>query len=160
MYVGKAQSQVRHDGAAVPALLGILRALRADYEAGHLGTVEELVRAGVFVDFLEMADELVSKDYKDAAAVIAGSVLEEHLRKLAMRHGVDVEHNARPRKAEAINADLVKSDAAYNLLDQKSVTAWLGLRNDAAHGHYDGYDRARVEAMIRDVRAFMQRHGA
>jgi hypothetical protein len=152
--------QSGYDGYIAPKLAGILRALREDYAAGYMQTIENLIHANLFADFLEMADELVGKGYKDAAAVIAGSTLEEHLRKLAVRSGVDAETpDGKPRKADTINADLVKAES-YGKLDQKSVTAWLGLRNDAAHGHYENYDRAQVEALIRDVRSFMQRHPA
>ena len=116
------------DGDAILKLSGILTALRDDYKAGYLRTVEELVHADVFADFLEMADELVSKAYKDPAAVIAGSVLEEHLRKLALPVGVALAApNGQPKKADVINADLVKA-GVYNKLEQKDVTAWLGVR--------------------------------
>jgi len=45
-------------------------------------------------------------------------------------------------------------------LEQKSVTAWLDLRNKAAHGHYDDYDHQQVAALIRDVREFLIRNPA
>lgn len=143
----------------VLVMAGVLDALRDDYRAGYLRSVEELIHADVFADFLEMAEELHSKKYKDPAAVIAGSVLEEHLRKLAVAHGVAIETGGKPKKADTINADL-KKVGAYNALEQKSVTAWLGLRNDAAHGKYGEYDHAQVAALIRDVRGFMVRHPA
>jgi hypothetical protein len=148
------------DGWIVARLAGVMRGLRLDYEAGHMQTVEELVHADVFADFIEMAEELVGKNYKDPAAVITGSVLEEHLRKLAGKHGISTAHpDGRPIKADTLNAELIKA-GAYNKLTQKSITAWFDLRNNAAHGHYDEYDRAQVEAMIRDVRSFMERHPA
>jgi hypothetical protein len=109
---------------------GILQALRDDYEAGYLQTVEELIHADVFADFLAMAHELLSKRYKDPAAVLAGSVLEEHLRKLAVPAGVSVVVGGKPKKADTVNADLVKA-TVYNKLEQKQVTAWLDLRNKA-----------------------------
>ncbi len=146
-------------GASVPRLAGIIRALRDDYEAGYMRSIEELIRADVFADFLEMADELHAKNYKDSAAVIAGSVLEEHLRKLAVANGVAIETGGKPMKADTINGDLVKA-AVYNKLVQKQVTAWLGIRNSAAHGKYEEYDHAQVEGLIRDVRDFMVRHPA
>jgi hypothetical protein len=49
---------------------------------------------------------------------------------------------------------------AYNGLEQKSGTAWLDLRNKAAHGHYDDYDHQQVAALIRDVREFLIRNPA
>jgi hypothetical protein len=140
-------------------LVGVLRALRDDYAAGHIRTVEELVHADVFADFLEMAEELLVKRYKDAAAVIVGSVLEEHLRKLAGIFGVSARVGKAHKKADAINADLVKA-GAYNKLEQKNVTAWLGLRNDAAHGAYGNYDHAQVGIFLTSVREFITRHPA
>jgi hypothetical protein len=100
------------DGKRILTLIGILQALQADYAAGYLRTVEELLHADVFGDFLGMADELLDKGYKDASAVIAGTVLEEHLRKLAASHNIAVENEeGKARKAESLNADLAKEEA-------------------------------------------------
>ena len=100
-------------------LVGVLRALRKDLDDGYTRTIEELIHADVFADFLEMASELVDKNYKDPAAVIAGSTLEEHLRSLAGRSGVAVEsEDGKPRKADTLNADLVKA-GVYNKLEAK-----------------------------------------
>lgn len=64
----------------VNGLVGVVVSLRADIEADYLQTIAQLIHADVFADFLEMADELQSKGFKDPAAVLTGSVLEEHLR--------------------------------------------------------------------------------
>ena len=69
-------------------LAGTLKALRDDYEAGHIQTVRELIHGETFSDFLDMASHLLSEKYKDAAAVIAGGVLEQHLRALCVKHRV------------------------------------------------------------------------
>ncbi len=151
-------SREHQPGWRVPHLLGILTALHDDYRAGHMRTVEELVHADLFSDFLDMAQELQAKGFKDPAAVLTGSVLEEHLRKLADKSSVAVtDSEAKPRKAEALNNDLA---AVYGKGEQKQVTAWLDLRNDAAHAHYDNYDHARVALMIQGVRDFLIRHPA
>jgi hypothetical protein len=89
------------EGVRLQGLIGILSGLRADIAGGYLAGVEELVHADVFSDFLAMAAELLDKDYKDPAAVVAGSVLEEHLRKLAERTGLQVE-DERGKPAGAI----------------------------------------------------------
>lgn len=126
------------DEITLSRLLSALAAFRSDVEAGHAQTLVELVHANVFADFLEMAEELQAKSFKDPAAVITGSVLEEHLRKLGAKHGVATQDDeGRALKAERINASLAAA-AVYNGVEQKSVTAWLGLRNKAAHGEYDG----------------------
>jgi hypothetical protein len=146
--------------AGITGLMGALAALRADVEAGYMRTLEELVHADVFGDFLEMAEELVGKGYKDAAAVIAGSVLEAHLRQLADNAGIaTTSTSGSPLKASRLNDEL-KAVPVYSALEHKSITAWLALRNDAAHGNYSNYDQKQVEALIRDVRDFMVRHPA
>ena len=146
-------------GDKVPRLLGVLHGLRDDYAAGYVQTVQELVHSFLFADFLDMATELQQKGFKDPAAVLTGSVLEEHLRKLAEKSNVAVTNDdGKPRNAEAINTDLGKE--AYGVGEQKQVTAWLDLRNDAAHGHYDEYEHSRVAVMIDGVRDFLNRHPA
>ncbi len=119
--------------------LGILRAVREDVQGGHLATLRELVHADVFSDFLEMAEYLMAEDhgYKDPAAVLAGGVLEEHLRQLCQRHSIATEtqgtNGAKPKKADTMNADLTGA-TIYNKNQQKIITGWLGTRNSAAHG--------------------------
>jgi hypothetical protein len=131
-------------------LRGILNALRADYDAGRLQSFQELIHADLFSDFLEMAEYLMQEGYKDPAAVIAGGVLEEHLRKLCGKYGVTIP--AKP-KLDTMNADLAKG-GAYNKNDQKQVTAWAGLRNDAAHGNYSNYGDGEVKLMVAGIRDF------
>ncbi len=145
---------------SVAALAGILNTVRADYEAEFMQTLRELIHADLFADFLDMANHLRSKGYKDPAAVLAGSVLEEHLRKLGARHGVArTKGDGSPAKAVSINADLARLEV-YGKTTQKDVTAWLGRRNDAAHGHFDRYSDGEVRLMIESIRNFISAHPA
>ena len=61
---------------------GILAAAKEDYIGGLLDDQKTLVCAEVFTDFLQQADYLLREGYKDPAAVIAGAVLEDGLRRL------------------------------------------------------------------------------
>ncbi|HEY4279038.1 MAG TPA: hypothetical protein VGM91_12495 [Conexibacter sp.] len=146
--------------ATVTNLTGVLVALRAAIEAGYLLTLQELVHATVFSDFLEMADELQRRGFKDAAGVIAGTVLEEHVRKLAAANEVETQDNeGKALKLERLNTLLARV-RVYNGLEQKNVTAWYDLRNKAAHGEYEAYDHSQVAGMIQGVRDFAIRHPA
>ncbi|KQV49534.1 hypothetical protein ASC95_16185 [Pelomonas sp. Root1217] len=140
--------------------IAILGAIRQEIAGGWLFTVKGLVAAELFADFMSMAEHLLETGYKDPAAVMAGSVLEEHLRQLCGKHGVDVEEERDgklvPLKADRLNAELVKK-GGYNKLDQKLVTAWLEVRNNAAHGKYELYTRDHVAQMIPGVLGFMSR---
>src|SRR5579862_4321004 len=64
--------------------LGILTAIQSQIKGGWIETTKGLVTAEVFADFLEMAEHLLEQQYKDAAAVLVGGVLEEHLRQLCL----------------------------------------------------------------------------
>ena len=139
-------------------MVGVLRALRREYDEGYLTTVKGLVRAEVFADFLGMAEHLLEQDYKDPAAVLVGGVLEEHLRGLCADRSIPTETSGRPKKADAMNAALFRA-SAYNKLDQKNVTAWLDLRNKAAHGSYDQYTQEQVRMMFFGVTEFTARTG-
>lgn len=143
----------------LPHLVGMLAALKQAYEKGYLHTVEELIHADLFSDFFEMSEYLLSEGYKDPAAVISGSVLEEHLRKLCIRNSITVETTGKPKKADTLNSELA-AKTVYSKLDQKSVTAWLDLRNKAAHGKYSGYNKEQVDLMIKSVRDFLSRNPA
>ncbi len=105
-------------------LYGILKALRAAYANGYLQTVQEFVHADTFSDFLEMAEYLLSEGYKDAAAVIGGSALEENIRKLCGKNGVAVgDAKGHPKKASLMNDDLVKSGASTRRSRQPAPAA-------------------------------------
>ena len=138
--------------------LGIFRAIRDQIRGGWIETTKGLVSAEVFADFLEMAEHLLDEKYKDPAAVMIGSVLEEHLRQLCPSVSVPVVEpsSGKTRKAESLNADLAKA-GKYNLLDQKQVTAWLDLRNKAAHGKYSEYVEQQVRGMLDGVTNFISR---
>jgi len=146
------------------SIMGVVKGLLDDMAAGYTKSLVEIVHADLFSDFLEMARHLCESGYKDAAAVVAGSTLESHLRELCRRAGVPVEvakgsGAATPKKADTMNADLV-SGGVYTKLDQKSVTAWLDLRNKAAHGEYVKYSQEQVTLLISGVRDFIGRNPA
>jgi hypothetical protein len=158
--VDRLYNMMKIDQDCRPELAGIVTALRDDIQAGWLESVIELAHADTYEGYLEMAEGLASQGYKDAAAVIAGTSLEVHLKTLASKYGVDISTSGGgPKKADTLNSDLRKADV-YNALEQKSVTTWLGIRNSAAHGHYDEYDMNRVVELIKGVRDFAIRYPA
>lgn len=138
---------------------GILKSIKTEIDNGWLTSLKGLVSAEIFSDFLEMADHLLRENYKDPAAVMIGSVLEEHLRQLCNKHGIltDDQKTGKPKKADLLNSELAGS-SVYNKLDQKNVTAWLDLRNKAAHGKYADYNQQQVEFMMQTVTEFITRN--
>lgn len=143
-------------GTVTYPLLGSVYALREEVRRGYMGSFETLVRAETFGDLLDMADYLQTEGYKDPAAVIAGGVLQEHLRELAKEHGISLVDRIDWKKSQQLNQDLAAA-GVYPSTDQKSVAAWLGVRNDAAHGNFDEYKGGQVDLMLRGVPDFVGR---
>jgi hypothetical protein len=142
-------------------IMGILKGLRFDLQQGYLQTLRELVHADLFSDYLDMASYLQEEGYKVAAAVIAGSTLEEHQRKLADKYGIDItlrdkKGKEMPKKAHRLNEDLTKA-GVYSANGHKSVTALLALRTSAAHGRDNEYTLDQVGPMILAIRELVNR---
>ncbi|MET7438833.1 hypothetical protein ACFYQQ_09735 [Streptomyces sp. NPDC005496] len=147
------------DGSRLIHNVKVLITLKEDLRAGWTETVVELVHADTYSDFLQMADGLLSKGYKDAAAVITGTALEVHVRALCSKNNVTTAVAGRPKKADTMNADLKKT-GVYDGFQQKEVTTWMALRNSAAHGDYGDYDHTQVRRFLDGVEAFMKKFPA
>ncbi len=157
------QYKIYYDHKKLGPLKGVLDGLYQDLKAGYLKSFSELIHADIFSDYIEMAEYLLEEGYKDPAAVITGSTLEEHLRKLCIKNGIDIEIMSKgklgPKNANGMNSDLAK-EGVYSKLELKSVTAWLDLRNKAAHGKYSEYNENQVNQLIIGVRDFIIRNPA
>ncbi len=132
---------------------------QSEIKNGWIGNFKSIVSAEIFSDYLEMADHLLMNKYKDPSAVLIGSTLENGIKQLCVKNKVPIEfENGKgklvPKKASTLNDELVKA-SVFNKLTQKQVTAWLGLRNDAAHGNYNEYDLNDVKNMLDGVRNFL-----
>jgi hypothetical protein len=159
-YIQFAKSTDNHNQTNVRSGISILEAIREEIAGGWLISVKSLISAELFADFLDMATHLLDLNYKDPAAVMAGSVLEEHLRQLCSQSSIAVVEDKDGKlvhiKADRLNADLTKS-SVYSRLDQKNITAWLDLRNNAAHGKYDSYTEEQVRLMLMGITDFIAR---
>lgn len=136
------------------SIMGVVQALKEDLEAGYLDTLTKLVQADIFSDFLEMGEYLLTEGYKDASAVIIGGVLEDTLRKIAEKNEISVKNEkGKLLTIEPLNTELAKN-SVYDKLTQKQITSWADLRNNAAHGHYEKFDKKQVEMMLLFVQSF------
>lgn len=145
----------KYVGWHVRYITGVARALLHDLKGGYLESVAELVHANVAGDYLEQARALLDSHYKDAAAVMIGAILEQRLKNLADKHGTgSLKGDGSAKSANSLNDELAAA-GVYSKTEQKNVLAQLGLRNDAAHGHYSNYDEARVKLMLATVQHFL-----
>ena len=146
------------------AVFNVVKALRKDLSQGNLKSISEIIHADLFANFTEMAEHLLEEGYRNPAAVIIGSVLEEHIRKLCIKNGepltyLDKKGDLKPNNFETLNVNLRKAEV-YKLSDQQLLTGWYAVRNAAAHGKYSEYDEEKIKDMLEWVRDFITRHPA
>jgi paraquat-inducible protein B len=139
-------------------MVATVKAAMEDLKGGHFFEAKTLLEAELFSDLLEQAGELSQAGYKDAAAVLAGAVLEKHLRSMCLHRGIGLlKPNGKHKMINDMNDELAKA-GAYNALKKKQMTVWADLRNNAAHGNTAAYTAADVTNFLRDVSDFCANH--
>lgn len=148
------------ESAIIPRV-GILEAAKNDYEKGYCSSLRSLITAEVFSDLLEQAKHLLDNGYFIPAAVLAGCVLEDALRKLCQTNDVTIANEPKLNYM----SDQLQKQGAYNALTHKNVAVWANLRNDAAHGKWNELSNAealdyrrQVSTMIQEVESFIAKY--
>ena len=130
--------------------LALLESARNEVEFGGLRRIEDMVFADVSANFLNMARHLHDGGHKDPAAMLAGAVLEDGLRRLASAHELSGDN------IKTLNDRLAQA-GVYNRLTQKKVQVWNDVRNHAAHGNFEEYDARDVGGMLEGVESLLER---
>jgi hypothetical protein len=148
-----------HNDYKVEQLTAIAHALRADVEAGYVETIEQRARGEIFDDLLEMASA-VSKTNPAGAAILAGAVLEEHIRKMADAAGIRVaKASGDIVKFETLSQSLVEV-GVISQPERKIIAGWYGQRTEATHGRFENVVNAEVPRMIDSVRRLLVEYPA
>jgi hypothetical protein len=133
------------------ALQGVISAAMNDYRQGFVADNSLLISAEVFDDLLVQAEILLEHDFKDSAAVLIRAVLEDGLRRIATALGVEI---GSKDPGGTVNEKLYRAKA-YTLLECKEIIAKLEVGNNAAHGHFDRYQKVDVVDFLRYTRRFL-----
>ena len=140
----------------------LLLALKDDLKLGLLDRLVVRVQAEVAADYLGMAEALLGEGGNSQhdhvpAAVLAGAVLERALREMCGRQTPPIpvqKANGEPKTLNPL-IDELKVAGVFNELRAKSLRSWAAVRNAAAHGEFDKFTRADVDAMVRGVGQFL-----
>ena len=142
-------------------LLPKLKAMRKDIEAGLFDDLIQQLEITVASDYMSQARELLGHKESNhfdhvPAAVLAGAVLERHLRELCVRWGIaTIDGNGKALMMDGLISALAKTDKIENPLAQQ-LRAWAAIRNKAAHGEFEAFDRQSVEGMLAGVQCFLR----
>lgn len=145
--------------------LSRLKGLKDDFQKGFLGDLGLEIEAAIVADYMGQAEQLLAEgqsgkyDYVPAA-VLAGAVLEKSLRTLCDKQSPSistVNNNGKPLTLTPL-IDVLKKNNLFNELTAKQLRAWADIRNSAAHGHFDEFNRSQVDLMIQGINNFLATH--
>ena len=147
---------------ALGYIKGILQGLKDDYENGFLDNLEEQIVANISADYMTQVEGLLHEGQPGQhdhvpGAVLCGAVLEDALRRLCDRQTPQVptdKPNGRPKALNALIQDLQKANA-FNKLKADQLRAWAKIRNSAAHGKFNEFNRNDVDLMVNGVKNFL-----
>lgn len=134
--------------------VAILQAMKDDLQEGFLEDLHELIAAEVFTDFLDMADYLIEKKYKDPAVFVASCVLEDSLRRLSDKNKIVIK---REDNIGSLNQKLLQGKI-YNKNVFGQVQAWQKIRDSANHGKWEEYTLQDAEDLCKWVRRFVSEY--
>ncbi|GAB5418240.1 MAG: hypothetical protein Crog4KO_16550 [Crocinitomicaceae bacterium] len=121
-------------------------------------SLEREIQIETVSDYLEQADNLLrdKKVHPAAPTVIIGASLEEFLRNWLEQENVDlskIKLSLDSYSKELRTRDLITKQ------DAKDITSWAGIRNDAAHGHWEEVsDNPRIKLMLEGVNLFIRKY--
>ena len=122
-------------------------------ECGLLTTVENRAIAVTFDDFLDHGAEYLKHGRKDEAAVIAGIVFEDTIRRIC--RVLEIPENGAP--LDALISELTKRNV-LTALKAKRARAAAGLRTSAAHARWEEIQLSDVQPVIEFTRELMAAH--
>ena len=139
-----------YNNAKVPAMIGALATLRQAVDKGLLVSLESRLRANIHDDLLQQAKALLDSGYHVAAMVLVGGVLENHLQKLCIKHGLTWKGDGSISK---YNDQL--HGGVYDKPTWRRLQSLGDSRNDAAHGQGATLKAPDVEDHYRFVGRFI-----
>ena len=138
--------------------VAVLSSFIAHLEDGLVGGISPKYQAELDMvsELLEQANNLLinSKVHPAAPAVLIGATLEEFLRTWVEEAGLSL-------GSKKANLDsytkLLRENELITKQDAKDITAWAGIRNDAAHGNWSEVgDKSRIKLMLEGVNLFIR----
>ena len=139
-----------------------LKGLKDDLEKGFLGDLGLEIEAAIVADYMGQAEQLLAEGQSGKydhvpAAVLAGAVLEKSLRTLCDKQSPPISTVNTKGLPLTLNPliDTLKKNNLFNQVTAKQLRHWADIRNSAAHGHFDEFDRNQVDLMIQGINHFL-----
>ncbi|MBE2272500.1 MAG: DUF4145 domain-containing protein [Anaerolinea sp.] len=150
------------DPRSCSRLTAYVKALDESYRAGMFDSAMRAVEAEVTTDYVTQAENLLTgagpgEFTHVPAAVLAGAILEDRLRRLCLRQNPPIlvmMPNGSHKTLDPLITDLQKVNV-FNPAKADRLRAWAKIRNYAAHGEFSEFSRQDVEKMIAEIKEFL-----
>jgi hypothetical protein len=136
------------------SIQGIVEGTRANIECGFVDKLESKLVIDIKTDFLATAQEFADAGDKDPAAVLAASVLEDSVKRLAARHNLDHLKN----QEMSVVANGLLSAKVIEKSTHASILAFRNLRNAAFHAQWHEVSLESVKMLLMFLPAFIENH--
>ncbi len=136
--------------AAIPRYrqqLSIVKSIKQRFRSS-LFDIRQLAQADLFDSELDAAKELAKNKFHRAAGVVAGVVLEKHLKEVCSNHGLTIRKKA-PQISD-LN-DKLKAESVIDIPQWRSIQHLGDLRNLCAHDKQSEPTREQADDLITGV---------
>ncbi|HHT9105073.1 MAG TPA: hypothetical protein ACFYD7_04280 [Candidatus Wujingus californicus] len=145
-----------HMGRGIPSQIiqkmqGLLSSAKEEWSKGLLRKIEYVISAAAFDDFLDHASVYHKGNKRNEAAVLASAVLEDTIKKVALKNGIKTDGVS----LEQLIEELVKKDI-FTLVKSKRVKGNAAVRNHALHAEWDKFDIKDVGELINGTREIIE----
>ena len=133
---------------------GILLGTKNNIENGLIDSMIENITVDIKIDFLTTAQEFAEQEHKDPAAVLACTVLEDSLKKLATKHNL----NNLQSKEMSVIANSLFSNRIIEKSTKSSIFGFKDLRNAAFHAQWNEVSLETVKQLLTFLPIFLEKH--
>jgi hypothetical protein len=138
-----------------PVAVGALQNLKAEIDAGLVGSLQRTVTGEVLTDFLQLARVVLDEkgdDAKNVAAVLVAALFEDTIRRLATSNGIPHMEKLQDVITELKNKGILQGSQVG------IATAYLNFRNHSLHAQWDKIQREAVASVIGFVEQLLLKH--
>lgn len=158
-------SSLKNEKSQLEFGISFLKSIREDYESGFLGNLSLEIEAELSADYMAQAEALLSEGVSGKydhvpAAVLAGAVLEKSLKTICGQLSPPEPITNDKGKPLMLNAliESLKRRSVFNEIVAKQLRTWANIRNSAAHGEFEQFDKIQVESMLAGVESFLSQY--
>jgi len=134
----------------VKKIYGLLNSAFIEWKEGFLERIEYIIAAETFDDFLTHSEDYHKSNKKIEASVLASAVLEDTLKKIALKNSISQNQSLEP-----LIDELTKNNI-FTPVKAKKYKSYVGIRNSSLHARWDEFDIKDVGYLIKGVKELIE----